>query len=206
MNVEQYRQLDRIFGAALQLAPEHRAAFVTRECGTDDALRAEALALLTAADESGDFMARSALERLSEVIASDAWRIQPGDRIGAYTVLRLLGSGGAGEVWRAKDERLGRDVAIKVLLPHLSSNTDRLRRFADEAKTAGALNHSNILAIYDVGEFRGLPFLVSECLEGESLRSRVEKGPLPVDQAVAIAVQVARGTAPRTPAGSFIAI
>jgi eukaryotic-like serine/threonine-protein kinase len=195
MNVEHYRRHDRIFGAALQLAPEHRAAFVARECGGDVALRAEALALLTAADESGDFMAGSALECLSEVIANDGWRLHPGDRIGAYTVLRLLGSGGAGEVWRARDERLGRDVAIKVLLPHLSSNTDRLRRFADEAKTAGALNHSNILAIYDVGEFLGVPFLVSECLEGESLRSRLGRGPLPVDQTVAIALQVARGLA-----------
>jgi Tol biopolymer transport system component len=195
MNGDRYDQLDRIFGAALQLAPEHRAAFVTRECGTDAALRTEVQSLLTAADASDDFMARPAIERLSEVIAVEGWRIQTGDRIGAYTVLQLLGSGGAGEVWRAKDERLSRDVAIKVLLPHLSGNTDRLRRFADEARTAGALNHSNILAIYDVGEFRGLPFLVSECLEGESLRSRVGKGPLPADQAVAITLQAARGLA-----------
>jgi Tol biopolymer transport system component len=195
MNAQNYEQIDRIFAAALHLAPEHRTAFVTAECGADVALRTNVLSLLTAADTAGDFMARSALERFSEVIANDGWRIRPGDRIGAYTVLRLLGSGGAGEVWRAKDERLERDVAIKVLLPHLSSNTDRLRRFTDEAKTAGALNHSNILAIYDVGEYLGVPFLVSECLEGESLRNRLEEGPLSVDHAVDIALQVARGLA-----------
>jgi serine/threonine protein kinase/Tol biopolymer transport system component len=192
---DHYDRIDRIFVAALQLAPEQRLAFVRSECGADDALRSEVLSLLSAAEESRDFMARPALERLSEAIATHGWRIQPGDRIGAYTVLGRLGAGGASEVWRAKDERIGRDVAIKVLLPHLSSDIDRLRRFAEEAKTAGALNHSNVLAIYDVGEFRGLPFLVSECLEGESLRSRVEKGPLAVDRAVAIALQVARGLA-----------
>jgi hypothetical protein len=195
MNVERYRELDRIFVAALQLAPEQRAAFVASACGADPGLRSEVLSLLIAADESGDFMARPALERLSEAIANDGWRIQPGDRIGAYTVVGRLGSGGASEVWRAKDERLGRDVAIKVLLPHLSTNTDRLRRFTDEAKAAGALSHSNILAIYDVGEFLGLPFLVSECLEGESLRSRVARGRLAIEEAVAIAVQVADGLA-----------
>jgi Tol biopolymer transport system component len=195
MNADRYQELDRVFGAAQQLAPEQRAAFVAGECGADLALRADVLSLLTAADESGDFMARPALERLSEVIAIDGWMIQPGDRIGAYTVVGRLGSGGASEVWRAKDERLGRDIAIKVLLPHLSTNPDRLRRFADEARTAGALNHPNILAIYDVGEFLGLPFLVCECLEGESLRNRIGKGPLPVDRAVAIALQVAHGLA-----------
>ena len=95
-----------------------------------------------------------------------------------------LAAGGAGEVWRARDERLGREVAIKILLPHFASDAERLRRFADEARTAGALNHPNILTVYDVGEHRGIPFLVSECLEGQSLRQRIDAGAGSADEAV----------------------
>jgi serine/threonine protein kinase len=140
-------------------------------------------------------MAKTALERLAESVAADGWSLQPGERIGVYTILRRLGAGGAGEVWRARDERLGRDVAIKVLLPHFSSDPERLRRFADEARAAGALNHSNILTVYDVGEHGGIPFLVSECLEGQSLRQRIDAGPVRADEAVTIAIGIARGLA-----------
>ena len=113
----------------------------------------------------------------------------------AYTIVQLLGSGGAGEVWRARDERLGRDVAIKVLLPHFATDGDRLRRFAEESRTAGALNHSNILTVYDVGEHHGIPYLVSECLEGQSLRQRLDAGPMPCRRPLAIALDIARGLA-----------
>ena len=195
MRTPRYERLDRIFAEALQLPAEQRAAFVAQESGADVGLHTEVLSLLAAADEAGAFMERPALDRLSEVIAAEGWTLAPGDRIGAYTVVGLLGSGGAGEVWRARDERLSRDVAIKVLLPHLSADRDRLRRFADEARTAGALNHSNIIAVYDVGEHRGFPYLVSECLDGESLRTRLTRGSLSVESAVTIALQGARGLA-----------
>ena len=168
---------------------------MSRECGNDEALRGEALCLLSAEDAAGDFLARPALDRLAQSVAADGWNLQPGERLGAYTILRLLGAGGAGEVWRARDERLGRDVAIKVLLPHFSGDAERLRRFADEARTAGALNHSNILTVYDVGEHRGTPFLVSECLEGESLRQRLGAGPLRTTDAVGVTIGIARGLA-----------
>ena len=90
-------------------------------------------------------MARPAIDRLAQELAANGLNLQPGRRIGAYTIVRQLGFGGAGEVWRAKDERLGRDVAIKVLLPHLSTDAEKLRRFAEEARAAGTLNHPNIL-------------------------------------------------------------
>src|SRR5688500_3920379 len=135
------------------------------------------------------------MEQLAKEIGHFGWRLQPGEKVGAYTVESLLGAGGAGEVWRARDERLRRHVAIKVLLPHLSADPDRVRRFTDEARAVGALNHPNVLAVYDVGEHLGTPFIVSECLEGETLRKRVEGGPLPIDQAIAIALEVARGLA-----------
>jgi eukaryotic-like serine/threonine-protein kinase len=193
MSTDRWHQLDRVFVEALQLAPEARAPFVERACGEDDALRAEAMSLLVAERASGEFLTKPALDRLAEGVAADGRSLCPGDHLGAYTVVQLLGAGGFGEVWRARDERLARDVAIKVLLPRFSTDTERVRRFADEARAAGALNHSNILTVHDVGEHHGVPYLVSECLEGESLRQRLNSGQLALDEVVAIALGIARG-------------
>jgi len=193
MNMDRWRQLDQVFVEALQLPPEARAPFVERACGEDDTLRAEALSLLVADRASGQFLTKPALDRLAEGVAGDGRSLCPGDHLGAYTVVQLLGSGGFGEVWRARDDRLARDVAIKVLVPRFSTDTERVRRFADEARAAGALNHSNILTVHDVGEHHGVPYLVSECLEGKSLRQRLESGSLALDEVMAIALGIARG-------------
>jgi serine/threonine protein kinase len=195
MSTERWQQLERIFAEGHALSAEARAQLVARACEHDDALKREALSLLAAGDTTGEFLTTSAFDCLARTVAAEGWSLKVGDRIGAYTILRLLGAGGAGEVWRARDERLNRDVAIKVLLPHYSSDPGRLRRFADEARTAGGLNHSNILTIYDVGEHGGIPFLVSECLEGKNLRQRLNEGALKLDEAIAIALAVARGLA-----------
>jgi serine/threonine protein kinase len=116
-----------------------------------------------------------------------------GTKLGPYEIVAPLGAGGMGEVYRARDARLGRDVAIKVLPASFSSDSDRLRRFEQEARAAGALNHGNILAIYDIGTHEGSPFLVTELLGGETLRERLQSGPLPLRKALDVAVQVARG-------------
>jgi eukaryotic-like serine/threonine-protein kinase len=116
-----------------------------------------------------------------------------GMKVGPYEVVAPLGAGGMGEVYRARDARLGRDVAIKVLPASFSSDPDRLRRFEQEARAAGALNHANILAIYDIGTHDGSPFLVTELLDGETLRERLQSGPLPLRKALDVGVQVARG-------------
>jgi eukaryotic-like serine/threonine-protein kinase len=131
-------------------------------------------------------------------------------RLGPYEVLGLLGAGGMGEVYRGRDPRLGRQVAIKVLPPGLSADPDRLHRFEQEARSAAALNHPNIVAVYDIGQYNGSPYIVSELLEGETLRARLEGGspaarqadgssgpqrPLPVRRAVDYAVQIAQGLA-----------
>ncbi len=119
--------------------------------------------------------------------------LAPGAHLGPYEILAPLGAGGMGEVYRARDARLRRDVAIKVLPASFSSDPDRLRRFEQEAHAAGALNHANILAIYDIGTHQGSPFLVTELLDGETLRERLQSGPLPLRKALDVAVQVARG-------------
>jgi serine/threonine protein kinase len=117
-----------------------------------------------------------------------------GTRLGPYEILALIGSGGMGEVYRARDTQLGRDVAIKVL-PNLSADTDRLRRFEQEARAAAALNHPNILAVFQMGTYEGAPYLVSELLEGETLREQVRRSRLSVRKAADYGVQIARGLA-----------
>jgi TolB-like protein/Flp pilus assembly protein TadD len=118
-----------------------------------------------------------------------------GARLGPYEILSPLGAGGMGEVYRAKDPRLGRDVAIKVLPASFSADADRLRRFEQEAKAAGVLNHPNITAVYDIGQHEGAPYVVQELLEGETLRSSLAGGRLPPRKAIDYALQIAHGLA-----------
>jgi eukaryotic-like serine/threonine-protein kinase len=118
-----------------------------------------------------------------------------GLKLGPYEIQNSLGAGGMGEVYRALDSRLGRTVAIKVLPASFSSDRDRLQRFIQEARAAAGLNHPNILSIFDIGEERGAPYIVSELLEGETLRDRLRMGPIPVRKAVEFALQAARGLA-----------
>src|ERR1700692_3857783 len=118
-----------------------------------------------------------------------------GQLVGHYRVLEKIGAGGMGEVFRARDERLGRDVALKLIRPASSDNPDHRRRFEEEARAAPALNHPNILAIYDVGFEGTVPYIVSELLEGENLRQRLVKGAIPVPEAADYALQIAHGLA-----------
>ena len=121
--------------------------------------------------------------------------ITAGTRLGRYEIRSKIGAGGMGEVYRARDEKLNRDVAIKVLPTSLSQDQDRLRRFEQEAQAAGALNHPNILAVYDIGMHDSSPYIVSELLEGEELRKQINDGPLPQRKALDYAQQIAQGLA-----------
>src|ERR1700676_1834582 len=117
--------------------------------------------------------------------------LSPGVRLGPYEILDAIGAGGMGEVYRAKDKRLDRTVAIKILPAHLSSDPVRKQRFEREAKTISSLNHPHICVLYDVGHQEGIDYLVMECVEGETLAKRLEKGPLPLDQVVKFGGQIA---------------
>ena len=121
--------------------------------------------------------------------------LAPGTKLGPYEIQSPLGAGGMGEVYRARDPRLGRDVAIKVLPASLSADPGRLQRFEQEARSASALNHPNILVVYDVGTHNGAPYLVTELLEGETLRERLHDGALPPRKSLEYAVQVGQGLA-----------
>src|SRR6266542_3382032 len=121
--------------------------------------------------------------------------ISAGSKVGPYEVLSPLGAGGMGEVWRARDSRLSREVAVKVLPASFSNDPDRLRRFEQEAKAAGLLNHPNITAVYDIGSHEGAPYVVSELLEGETLRAVLADERLSPRNAIDYALQMAQGLA-----------
>jgi len=119
--------------------------------------------------------------------------LAPGTRLGPYQIAAPIGAGGMGEVYRARDTRLGRDVAIKVIPAELSRDPDRIKRFEQEARAAGALSHPNVCAIYDVGTYEGAPYVVMELLEGESLQQRLASGPVPLRKALDYSAQIAHG-------------
>src|SRR6266702_1613757 len=119
--------------------------------------------------------------------------LAPGARVGRYEILALLGSGGMGEVYCARDPRVGREVAVKLIRADLGADAGRVRRFENEARAAGALDHPNIVILHDVGEHDGTPYLVSELLHGQTLRERLRTGALAAPDAVAIAAQLAGG-------------
>ena len=118
-----------------------------------------------------------------------------GTKLGPYEIESPIGAGGMGEVYRARDTRLQRDVALKILPDSFAKEDDRLHRFEQEARAVATLNHPNILAVFDTGQHNGLPFLVSELLEGETLRAILDQGPLPQRKSIDYGVQVAQGLA-----------
>jgi eukaryotic-like serine/threonine-protein kinase len=122
-------------------------------------------------------------------------RFQPGDTLGAYKILDLVGRGGMGEVYRARDTRLKRDVAIKVMPQSFTADRERLRRFEQEARSAAALNHPNIISVHDMGTADGSPYIVSELLEGQNLREVLRRGAVSARKALDYAIQAARGLA-----------
>jgi len=185
MRPERWQQIKELLYQAQQLAPEEVSAFLERSCSSDRALRQEVETLLSSSD------ARSSFLETSPVSVT----LMPGTRLGDYEVHKLLGSGGMGEVYRARDLRLRREVAIKVLPSFMSSDKGRLGRFEQEAQAAAALNHPNILAVFQMGTYEGAPYLVSELLDGDNLRGHVTRGPMPARKAIDYGVQIAHGLA-----------
>ena len=188
MTPERWRQVKAIFDAAAECTLASRAELIRQRCGDDEELRREVESLLASDGETG-----SRLDSPLKLAAGGSKAV--GTRLGPYEILAVVGAGGMGEVYRARDARLDRAVAIKVLPESFASDADRLRRFEVEAKAAGALNHPNILVVHDIGWDRGAPYLVSELLEGESLASRLKRGKLDVRRTVDYGKQIAAGLA-----------
>jgi len=189
LSPERWRVVEQVFHDALRLPPAERAAFVASNCGDDGDVRREVESLL-AADSSRD-SSGALFESIAADWAADAGPSMAGREIGGYRVVSLLGEGGMGEVYLADDLSLGRRVALKLLPLQFTSDAARLRRFTEEARAASALNHPNIITVHHIGEFDRRRYIVTEFIDGETLRSRVARGPLPEGEAVDIAEQAA---------------
>src|SRR5262245_28598287 len=195
MTPERWRQVDRILEEALELPPHERVRFLDRMCASDHALRRDVEAVLQAHGNAGTFLNDPAFAFAAKQLAADEGTGLVGRTLGHYRILSLVGAGGMGEVYRASDPRLGREVAVKVLPEHLAQNLEALSRFEREAKVVAVLSHPNILAIHDVGEEQGIPYAVMEFLEGETLRDLLSKSRLAWRDAVAIGIAIADGLA-----------
>src|SRR6266404_2895584 len=149
MSPERWQQVKEIFDSALQYEPAERARFVSEACGEDVALRREVESLIASHEKDGSFIDSPAYEAAAGLLASDP-ELTVGEKIGHYEILSTLGSGGMGEVYLAHDTRLDRKVALKVLPGAFTQDQDRLHRFEEEARAASALNHPNILTIFEI--------------------------------------------------------
>ena len=188
---DRWERVRRLFHDALEHPPGgERSRFLDSACADDPELRTEVESLLTSHDRAGSFLESPILDA-----KTGASVLEGGTRLGPYEIRNLIGVGGMGEIYRARDTRLARDVAIKVLPAALARNPDRLSRFEQEARAASALNHPHIVALYDVGRERGLAYIVTEMLEGQTLAERIAQGPVPVRKALDYVVQTARGLA-----------
>jgi serine/threonine protein kinase len=195
MNPERWRQLEDIYHAAMGRAAMERAAFLDEVCAGDEALRRDVEALLAAHDqldgEAADFLNSPALEIEARAIATAIESPIHREQLGHYRILSRIGAGGMGEVWLARDTRLDRRVALKLLPSQFTQEAERLQRFVREAKAASALNHPNIITIHEIGEIGAVRFIATEFIEGVTLRRRMADERLELGEALGIAVQIA---------------
>jgi Tol biopolymer transport system component len=198
MTPERWQQIDNLLEEALKREPNERSTYLDQACAGDEALRLKVEALLAAHESAETFIEAPALEVAAQALAEQA-RSMVGQQLDHYRILSLIGKGGMGEVYRARDSRIGREVAIKILPEVYSRDAERLRRFGQEARAAGMLNHPNIMVVHDIGlaspDNGGAPYIVSELLEGETLRTRINGSALAPHKAIDYALQIARGLA-----------
>lgn len=188
-------RVKQVFQSALERSPETRPSFLTEACGDDRSLRGEVESLLRAHEEAGSFGDRPAVEGVT------GRPLQRGDHLGPYDIVELAGAGGMSDVYRARDAKLGRDVAIKVLPPIFTSDADRLARFAREAHTLASLNHPHILTVHDVGALDGCQYLVTEFVDGGTLKTWAQTEKRTWRQVIDLLVGVADGLAAAHAAG-----
>ncbi|MCI0486362.1 MAG: serine/threonine-protein kinase [Blastocatellia bacterium] len=186
---ERWERIEELFHAALERAPGERRAFLAASCGDDAQLLAEVESLIIAHEEPGSFIDSPAYEMVSEEIAGSQPESAEGRIVGQYRILAPIGKGGMGEVYKAKDLRLDRTIALKLLPSQLTENEERLHRFKQEAKVASSLNHPNIITIHEIGEADGTYYIATEFIDGQTLRRRLKAANMEISEALDIAIQ-----------------
>ena len=193
MTPERWQQIKELFHEALACEPAQREHFLKARCSGDMPLRTEVESLLSSLEEDDDFIEAPAGDLAAELLGTHRSTYEPGHQIQHYKIERQIGSGGMGEVYLAEDTKLNRKVALKLLPPHFTVNPDRVRRFEREARAASALNHPNIVTIYEIGRFDTTHFIATEFVEGKTLRQLINEKPLTLNETLSLSLQVADG-------------
>jgi serine/threonine-protein kinase len=190
MSDTNWYKVREIFDSALRRQPDERRRFLNEVCGDDETLLAEVESLLSSHESAYSFMETPAVARVADVIETKTKKLETGKCFAHYEVIEHIGAGGMGEVYLAKDKKLDRKVAIKILNEEFSQDESNLQRFVSEAKAASALNHPNILTIYEFGEAEDGRFIVSEYIEGKTLREIIRESKLTLPEILDISMQI----------------
>ena len=189
MTAERWKRISEIYDSVIGYPPTSRGAMLDEACASDTELRREVESLLQAREEAGSFLSAGDLrDHIRQLSEPD---VAPGRIFGRYRILSAIGAGGMGEVYLARDTRLDRQVALKVLPAHFTRDAGRVARFEREARAASALNHPNIVTIYDIGESGETPYIAAEFIEGTTLRNRLSPESMSLQEALDIAIQCA---------------
>ena len=191
MNAEKWAKVKALFDEVVELEPNDRNEFLDRSCGSDREMRRDVEKLLASTDNSGSFLEQPAANQVASVILESKGLVTAGDTFAHYKIVRQIGAGGMGEVYLAEDEKLDRRVAIKVLNEQFGKNDSHLERFIREAKAASSLNHPNILVIHEIGVKNGVNYIVSEFVDGKTLRELISGRDLTLNAALDISIQIA---------------
>ncbi len=189
MTPERWQQVKEIFNSAINYPPEERSQFISDACSGDEDLRSEVESLIASHERTGSFIDEPAFA--AAAFLANEGELQPGRTIGSYEILSFISRGGMGEVYLAEDKRLGRKVALKRLPSTFIKDNDRLRRFEQEARAASALNHPNIITIFEIRQVGSSHVIATEFVEGETLRARLSRAGLSLSETLDVAIQVA---------------
>src|SRR5437879_4815468 len=171
MKPEQWQQVNELFQAALEREPGERARFIVEACAGDELMRSEVESLIAFHEKGGSFMEKPAVAAVAaNLMLEEQDQLEVGQTLSHYEILGSLGAGGMGEVYLARDTKLGRKLALKLLPAYLSKDKDRMRRFEQEARAASTISHPNVAHIYEIGEAGGRRFITMEYVEGVTLR------------------------------------
>jgi len=188
---EKWQKVREIFDSALRQKPDERRRFVNEVCGDDKTLLAEVESLLLSLDSADSFMETPAVAKVADVIEAEQKKLETGKCFGHYEIVEQIGTGGMGEVYLARDKKLDRQIAVKILNEKFSRDESNLNRFIREAKAASSLNHPNILVIHEIGEYENTNYIVSEFIKGKTLREILREKTLKLSEVLDISIQVA---------------